>query len=45
MRGDRAVIRAEITSLVQRAKLLPVLIIDEAQFLRTDVLDDLRLRR
>ena len=36
-------IRAEITRQVQEAKLLPVLIIDEAQFLRTDVLDDLRL--
>lgn len=36
-------IRAEITRQVQQAKLLPVLIIDEAQFLRTDVLDDLRL--
>ena len=36
-------IRTEITRLVQEAKLLPVLIIDEAQFLRNDVLDDLRL--
>ena len=29
--------------LVQESKLLPVLIVDEAQFLRNDVLDDLRL--
>ena len=36
-------IRAEITRLVQESKLLPVLIVDEAQFLRNDVLDDLRL--
>ena len=36
-------IRAEVTRLVQESKLLPVLIVDEAQFLRNDVLDDLRL--
>ena len=36
-------IRGEISRLVQEAKLLPVLIVDEAQFLRNDVLDDLRL--
>ena len=36
-------IRTEITRLVQESKLLPVLIVDEAQFLRNDVLDDLRL--
>ena len=36
-------IRAEITRLVQESKLLPVLVVDEAQFLRNDVLDDLRL--
>ena len=36
-------IRTEITRQVREAKLLPVLIVDEAQFLRTDVLDDLRL--
>ena len=31
-------IRGEITRLVQEAKLLPVLVVDEAQFLRNDVL-------
>ena len=36
-------IRAEVTRLVQEARLLPVLVVDEAQFLRNDVLDDLRL--
>ena len=36
-------IRAEITRQVQQAKLLPVLVVDEAQFLRNDVLTDLRL--
>ena len=36
-------IRIEITRLVQEAKQLPVLIIDEAQHLRNDVLEDLRL--
>ena len=36
-------IRAEITRLVQESKLLPVLIVDETQFMRNDVLDDLRL--
>ena len=36
-------IRTEITCLVQESKLLPVLVVDEAQFLRNDVLDDLRL--
>ena len=36
-------IRGEISRLVQEARLLPVLIVDEAQFLRNDVLDDLRL--
>lgn len=36
-------IREEITRLVQEAKQLPVLIIDEAQHLRNDVLEDLRL--
>ena len=36
-------IRTEITRLVQEAKQLPVVIIDEAQHLRNDVLEDLRL--
>ena len=36
-------IRHEITRLVQEAKQLPVLIVDEAQHLRNDVLEDLRL--
>jgi type II secretory pathway predicted ATPase ExeA len=36
-------IRSEITRLVQEAKQLPVLIVDEAQHLRNDVLEDLRL--
>ena len=36
-------IRAEITRQVREANRMPVLIIDDAQFLRTDVLDDLRL--
>ena len=36
-------IRIEITRLVQEAKQLPVLIVDEAQYLRNDVLEDLRL--
>lgn len=36
-------IRTEITRLVQEAKQLPVLIVDEAQHLRNDVLEDLRL--
>lgn len=36
-------IRAEITRQVQQAKLLPVLVVDEAQFLRAEVLTDLRL--
>ena len=36
-------IRAEITRLVGEAKQLPVLVIDEAQHLRNDVLEDLRL--
>ena len=36
-------IRTEITRLVQEAKQLPVLIIDEAHNLRNDVLEDLRL--
>ena len=36
-------IRGEVTRLVQEARLLPVLVVDEAQFLRNDVLDDLRL--
>ena len=36
-------IRNEITRLVQEAKQLPVLVIDEAQHLRNDVLEDLRL--
>ena len=36
-------IRAEITRLVGEAKPLPVLVIDEAQHLRNDVLEDLRL--
>ena len=41
-RASRA-IRAEITRLVGEAKQLPVLVIDEAQHLRNDVLEDLRL--
>ncbi|MFQ5760475.1 MAG: ExeA family protein [Acidiferrobacterales bacterium] len=36
-------IRIEISRLVQEAKQLPVLIVDEAQHLRNDVLEDLRL--
>ena len=36
-------IRNEISRLVKEAKLLPVLIVDEAQHLRNDVLEDLRL--
>ena len=36
-------IRIEITRLVQEAKQLPVLVVDEAQHLRNDVLEDLRL--
>ena len=36
-------IRAEITRLAGEAKQLPVLVIDEAQHLRNDVLEDLRL--
>ena len=38
-------IRAEITRLVCEAKQLPVLVIDEAQLLRNDVLEDLALRQ
>lgn len=37
------VIRAEVTRLVIEAKQRPVLIVDEAQHLRNEVLDDLRL--
>jgi len=37
------VIRAEVTRLCLEAKQRPVLIIDEAQHLRNDVLEDLRL--
>ena len=37
------VIQAETTRLVCEAKQLPVLVIDEAQHLRNDVLEDLRL--
>ena len=37
-------IREEITRLVCEAKQLPVLVIDEAQHLRNDVLEDLRRR-
>ena len=40
--ADRA-IRAEFTRLVCEAKQLPVLVIDEAQHLRNDVLEALRL--
>lgn len=36
-------IRTEISRLVLEAKQLPVLIVDEAQHLRNDVLEDLRL--
>ena len=36
-------IRNEVTRLVQEAKQLPVLVVDEAQHLRNDVLEDLRL--
>lgn len=36
-------IRNEVSRLVQEAKQLPVLIVDEAQHLRNDVLEDLRL--
>ena len=36
-------IRNEVTRLVQEAKQIPVLIVDEAQHLRNDVLEDLRL--
>jgi general secretion pathway protein A len=37
------VIRAEVTRLCLEAKQRPVLIVDEAQHLRNDVLEDLRL--
>ena len=36
-------IRNEVSRLVKEAKQLPVLIVDEAQHLRNDVLEDLRL--
>ena len=36
-------IRNEVSRLVQEAKQLPVLIVEEAQHLRNDVLEDLRL--
>jgi len=36
-------IRAEVTRLCLEAKIRPILIIDEAQNLRSDVLEDLRL--
>ena len=36
-------IRGEVTRLVGEARQLPVLVIDEAQHLRNDVLEDLRL--
>lgn len=36
-------IRAEVTRLVTEARCRPVLVIDEAQHLRSDVLEDLRL--
>lgn len=36
-------IRAEVTRLVVEGRIAPVLIIDEAQHLRNDVLEDLRL--
>jgi len=36
-------IRTEVSRLVQEAKQLPILIVDEAQHLRNDVLEDLRL--
>ena len=36
-------IRNEITRLVTESKQLPVLVVDEAQHLRNDVLEDLRL--
>ena len=36
-------IQAETTRLVCEAKQLPVLVIDEAQHLRNDVLEDLRM--
>jgi len=39
----RRAIRDEISRLVQEAKQLPVLIVDDAQHLRNDVLEDLRL--
>jgi type II secretory pathway predicted ATPase ExeA len=37
------VIRAEVTRLSSESKLKPVLIVDEAQHLRSDVLEELRL--
>lgn len=37
------VIRAEVTRLCLEAKLRPVLVVDEAQHLRSDVLEELRL--
>ncbi len=37
------VIRAEVTRLCLEAKIRPVLIVDEAQHLRSDVLEELRL--
>ena len=36
-------IRAEVTRLCLEAKIRPILIVDEAQHLRSDVLEDLRL--
>ena len=36
-------IRAEVTRLVTEARCRPVLVVDEAQHLRSDVLEDLRL--
>jgi general secretion pathway protein A len=37
------VIRAEVTRLCLEAKVRPVLIVDDAQYLRSDVLEELRL--
>ena len=37
------VIRTEVTRLCQEAKIRPVLVVDEAQHLRSEVLEDLRL--
>ena len=41
--GASRAIRDEVSRLVTEAKQLPILLVDEAQHLRNDVLEDLRL--